>query len=281
MEKTFETISIAMKRLEESDGNWYVTETLPLEEVISNLSDNPTFKLETLDSKPKISFNINLSNYSNTEAHGFNEYKVVRVITQLSSNDTFWATRMWVTADTGDAVLNQLALEVVEKEAPDIYRISGFSEIVDIVKIAKHYGTLAAIKKKYGKLYVDVLEGGFQMNSISRQSEPEENAPLIYLRGTYGEDVSIAIRVNIFEGSVSVKYKHKNQELIERPDLPRKWHNIREKLLGSNSDPNSIANSLRLANFLDDRKAWSESSLISELISLLDIKACKTLKNVV
>lgn len=270
-----------MKRLEESDGNWYVTETLPLEEVISNLSNNPTFKLETLDSKPKISFNLNLNNYSNAEALGFNEYRIVRIITQLSSNDTYWATRMWVTADTGDAALNQLALEIVEKESPDIYRISNFNEIVDIVKIAKHYGSLAAIKKKYGKLYEETLEGEFQMNSISRQSEPEETAPLIYLRGTYDEDTSIAIRVNIFEGDISIKYKHKNNELIERPDFPIKWSTTRGRLLGSNSDPNSIANSLRIANFLDDRKAWSEDSLVLELISLLDIKACKTVKNVV
>lgn len=270
-----------MKRLEESDGNWYVTETLPLEEVISNLSNNPTFKLETIDAKPKISFNLNLNNYTNAEALGFNEYRIVRVVAQLSSNDTFWATRMWITADTGDAALNQLALEIVEKESPDIYRISNFNEIVDIVKIAKHYGSLAAIKKKYGTIYQDALEGKFQMNSISRQSEAEENAPLIYLRGTYDEDTSISIRVNIFDGEILVKYKHKNNELIERPDLPTKWSNLRGKMLGSNSDPNSIANSLRIANFLDDRKAWSENSLVSELISLLDIKACKTIKNVV
>ncbi len=269
------------KKIEESNGAWYVTETVPLEAIINNLSDNPTFKLETVGERPRISFSIALPQTLDYEAIGYNEYRIVKVVCQLSSNNTYWGTKMWILGETPDSSLNNLAAEIAQVENPDVYRISHFNEIVDIVRIAKYYGGLAALKKKYGSLYKDTLEGGFELKSISRSNDSDKTAPLISVRGTYLENVYITIKADIFSGNVAIKYKNKNNDKVTILPLPPSWEKTRKSLLGSNSDPNSVANSLRIAMFLDDNKAWSNLELVGDLIGMIDIETCKVLKNVV
>jgi hypothetical protein len=274
-------MNIMGKKIEESNGAWYVTETVPLETIIKNLSDNPTFKLETVDARPRISFSIALPQTVDYESIGYNEYRIVKVVCQLSSNDTYWGTKMWILGETQDSSLNDLAAEIAQAETPDVYRISHFNEIVDIARIAKYYGGIAALEKKYGSVYKGALEGGFELKSISRSNDSDKSAPLISVRGTYFEDVYITVKADIFNGSVSIKYKNKNNDKITTMSLPPLWDKTRKSLLGSNSDPNSVANSLRIAMFLDNNKAWSSLELIGELINIIDIDACKVLKNVV
>lgn len=271
------------KKIEESNGAWYVTETLPLESIIKNLSDNPTFKLETVDSKPKISFNLQIPQNSNLETMGYNEYHMIHVVSQLSSNSTYWGTRIWVMSDSFDVALNELAIAVVESQNPDVYRINHFNEIVDIVKIAKYYGGLAALEKKYGTVYKDKLDSEYELKSISRANDPNKSAPVILVKGTFAEKVFITISADIFTGTVEISYRLKDRRESEEAivPLPGLWAEKRSALLGSNSDPNSVANSLRIAMFLDDNKAWSSPELLGDLLETLDIKTCNRLKNVV
>lgn len=269
------------KRLKNKNGSWYVIETLPLEAVIENLSGNPTFKLETVDNKPRISFTISLPHKIGFEPIGYNEYDTARVVSQLSSNHTYWGTKIWVFSEANDMALQDLATTVLESQKPDVYRISDFNEIVQISETAQHYGGIMALSKKYKESYEEQHHQGYRLESVTRSNDPNKSAPLISVKGTYMNDVAIEVKLDIFNGEVSTKYRHfKNDRLIVS-DLPPIWGSIRKKLLGSNSDPNSIANSLRIAMFLDDHKKWSETHLIGELISLIDLKTCDQLKNVV
>lgn len=269
------------RRLENNNGEWYLTETLPLESVIKNLADNPTFKLETVESRPKISFNVPLPKYIDSEVLGYNEYQTVRVVSQLSANHSYWSTKIWLFNQSDDNNLNELAVSVLESENPDIYHINEFSEIVDILAFARKSALHAAVHKKYYAYYPKNIESKFILNSVSRANDKDKSAPLIILRGVYDTDISIQIKIDIFEGKILTLYQYNDRQAEHEDSLPYLWARTRKSLMGSNSDPNSVANSLRLAMFLDNSQSWSEPELICDALKILVEETCKELKNVV
>jgi hypothetical protein len=273
--------STVSKSINYQNGKWYVKEVLPLEDVIKNLATNPTFRLETISSLPKMSFVAALA--KNSES-AYNTYGVIKVESQLLDQSDYWDTKIWVFAGSGNPESDALIWAVLSEESPDSQFIVDFGDIANILRICEQAARPVAMSKEYSKCIPEMLKSKIEILNIRQlHGEGQFQAPIILISVNFFDIGSIIdIEIDISNGTFLIKDTHRSlmgmgdetNQLFPKHKrilpLPIKWLGKREILMGANSNPNSIVSSLRISEFLGDNKQWSNPELISDALSELE-----------
>jgi hypothetical protein len=262
------------KSIEQNDGIWYIKETLPLEEVIKNLSTNSTFRLETISGLPKLSF---VSVLPLSQKFAYSEYRLLKVECQLSRDSIYWEIKLWVYNGSADLEISSLASLVLSANTPDAQFMIGFSEIDNILKLSEMAAYTAILSKRFSSIIPAKLQPILKIVNIEKISNEGGNEfPKIIIETSFSDPkMAVIIELDISNGVLNIEGMPQNlcsPGSLNLLELPPAWLAKRESLLGANSNPNSITASLRLAEFLEDNKQWSSQELIEDaLLSLNNI----------